>query len=292
MTTEESNDLGQRHLVAYHLRHTKETGLKGRRTTRHKGGMGTSQQGVSLVEDNLHFAPARKPIIIYRLDARGPCDDDMIVLLESLHGLEHRRQIVLDLLFPRACQKRDQLFTFHFSLFISQELAHFVSRRIPHIMDGIMMLLLEEIDLEGEDREELIDIATDVLDAVFLPCPDLWRDIIVDGDICPRFYIFSNLQIKARIIHEDHTVRLPCRDILLTHLHIAEYRWQVQQYWDKAHIGELLVVAHTGASNGCHQVAAEESEVCLSVNIFQGSHQVRCVQVARGFANDEIIFHL
>ena len=48
-----------------------------------------------------------------------------------------------------------------------------------------MMLLLEEINLEGEDREELIDIATDVLDAVFLPCPDLGRDIIADGDICP-----------------------------------------------------------------------------------------------------------
>ena len=140
-----------------------------------------------------------------------------------------------------------------------------------------MVFLLEEIDLEGEDREEFIDIATDVLDTVFLPGPDLRRDIIIDGDICPRFYIFCNLQVKARIIHENHTIGLPCTDILLTHFHITKYRWQMEQHGDKAHIGQLLIVAHAGTANGRHQVTSEESELSLFVNIFQGAHQVRCV---------------
>ena len=60
-----------------------------------------------------------------------------------------------------------------------------------------MVLLLKEIHLEGENGEEFVDITTDVLDAVLLPSPDLRGDVVIDGDVCPRFYIFGNLQVEA-----------------------------------------------------------------------------------------------
>ena len=83
-----------------------------------------------------------------------------------------------------------------------------------------MMLPFEEFHLEGQDGKEFIHIALDVLDAIFLPRPDLGRDIIIDRNVCPRFYIFGYLQVKTRIIHEDDTVGLPRRDVLLTHPHV------------------------------------------------------------------------
>ena len=48
-----------------------------------------------------------------------------------------------------------------------------------------MVLLFEKIHFEGQDGEEFVDITTDILDAVFLPSPDLRRDIVIDGNICP-----------------------------------------------------------------------------------------------------------
>jgi hypothetical protein len=47
-------------------------------------------------------------------------------------------------------------------------------------MDGIVVLLFEEVDLERQNGKELVDIALDILDAVLLPSPNLWRYVIVD----------------------------------------------------------------------------------------------------------------
>ena len=155
-----------------------------------------------------------------------------------------------------------------------------------------MVFLLEEIHLEGEDGEEFVDIATDVLDAVFLPSPDFRGDVVIDGDVCPRFYIFGDLQVEARIVHQDDAVRLPRLDILFAELHVLQDGRKVQQHGDQAHIGQVAIMADTCAADGRHQVAAEETEVCLVVNFLQRAHQVGGVEVARGFADYEIILHL
>ena len=47
-------------------------------------------------------------------------------------------------------------------------------------MDGIVVLLFEEVDLERQDRKKLVDIALDILDAVLLPSPNFWRYVIED----------------------------------------------------------------------------------------------------------------
>ena len=101
-------------------------------------------------------------------------------------------------------------------------------------MDGIMVLLLEEIYLERQDGEEFVDIATDVLDAVLFPCPDFRRNVVKNMRNTtvwklftfrfPLFIsnVFCNLQIEAWIIHENHTVWFPISDVLLAHLHIFQ----------------------------------------------------------------------
>ena len=65
----------------------------------------------------------------------------------------------------------------------------------------------------------------------------------------------------------------------------------MEQHGDEAHIGEFAVMAHAGAADSRHQVAAEEAELSRSVNIFQRLHQMRGMEVARGFTGYQIILH-
>ena len=109
----------------------------------------------------------------------------------------------------------------------TQELTDLICRGITYIMYGVMVLLLEERYFERQNGEQFIDIAFDILDTILLPCPDLGRDIVIDRDICPTLYIFCNLQVETRIVHQDYTVRLPLGDIALAHLHITEDGWQM-----------------------------------------------------------------
>lgn len=76
-------------------------------------------------------------------------------------------------------------------------------------------MLLEEIDLERQDRKQLIDIAFNILDAVLLPRPDLRRNIIVDRYLRVPLDVFGYLQVKPRIIDQNQDIRLPRFDILL-----------------------------------------------------------------------------
>ena len=65
----------------------------------------------------------------------------------------------------------------------------------------------------------------------------------------------------------------------------------MQQHSDNTHIGQLTIVLHQRAADSSHQVATEETEFSLLVNGLQRPHQVGGMQVARGFAGYEIVFH-
>ena len=54
-------------------------------------------------------------------------------------------------------------------------------RGVAHIVDGVVVLVLVETDLEGQDGVEMVYVALDVLDAMFLPCPYLGGDVIMNG---------------------------------------------------------------------------------------------------------------
>ena len=170
-------------------------------------------------------------------------------------------------------------------------LFNLIRRGIADIMDRVMMLLLEEVHLEGQDGEEFVDIALDVLDAVFLPRPDLRGDIVIDGYLRLGLHELGDIQVEAGVVDKDDAVGLPVEDVQLTHFHITEDGGQMEQHGDEAHIGQFAIVAHPSAADRHHQVTAEEAEVGLTVYIFQRLHQMGGVQVAGGFASNQIVFH-
>lgn len=149
------------------------------------------------------------------------------------------------------------------------------------------MLLLEEIDLEGQDAEHLLHIAFEVPDAVFLPCPYLRCDIVVCawrmGVGMLRAVVLQELadaEIEAGIVNGDDDVRIPLQDVALAQRHVTHDGRQVHQYGDEAHICQLLIVADTRTPYGGHVVTAEEPELCLGILVLQGFHKMRGMQIS------------
>ena len=133
--------------------------------------MGLCEQGIGLTEHDIGLRALHKLLIIRRLDARRSSYHNLVIVFVRFYSLEHSRQIVFNFLFTRSCQQGYNLF-FVCHRRRLQERSHLVGRGITYIMDGVMMLLLEEIHLERQDREELIDIAFDILNTILFPSPD------------------------------------------------------------------------------------------------------------------------
>ena len=104
-------------------------------------------------------------------------------------------------------------------------------------------------------------------------------------------HILGDTEIEAGIVDKDDHIGLPLHNIALAERHIAENGRQMEQHGHKTHIGQVTIMAHTGASDGRHQVASEKPERCLWVVLAQGTHEMTGMEVATGLTYNEIILH-
>ena len=160
------------------------------------------------------------------------------------------------------------------SCILGEIICYLIYCGVANIMDGVVVLLLKEIDLEGEDGEELIDIALDVLNAPLFPRPELRSYVIIDGADAVLVNVFGYLQVEAGVIDENHHVGLPFSYVALALFQTTQDGSRMEQYGDKTHVCEVTVVADKGAAYGLHLVASEETELGLGVFTSKCCHQV------------------
>ena len=158
-------------------------------------------------------------------------------------------------------------------------------------MDGVIMLFLEEIHFERKDGEKFVHIALDVLYSVFFPRPYFGRDIVEHGNLRILVDKLRNVEIEPWIIHEDKHIGIVFHNILLADGHITEYRPQVEQYRNKAHVCKFSVMFHPRAAHGRHKIAAEEAEVSLGIPLLQRLHKMGGMKVAARLPGNYIVFH-
>ena len=134
-------------------------------------------------------------------------------------------------------------------------------------------MLLIIINLKRQDAEHAIDIFADILEPIFLPCPNLWRDIV--EHLGRQFLLdpFGNAEIEPRIVNQDDRIGLICSNILLATAHACEYFAQMQRYLNEAHICQLRIVAHQDTSLSLHCIASIEAELCMRVTLLKLAHQ-------------------
>ena len=129
------------------------------------------------------------------------------------------------------------------------EVQNLFYRWVTYVMNGIMMFLLIERDLERKDGKHLVNISLNPFDAPFFPCPYLRRDVIINGNVRVGMNILGNIEIESRIIYQNNDIRLPCNNIFFARRHVAQNDRQMEQYRDKAHISEFTIMLHTCASH-------------------------------------------
>ena len=139
-----------------------------------------------------HLIAFGKLLIIFVLNCGRTCDDYLIAVGQMSRRFQHRWQVVLDFLLSAAAEKGDERFTSGFSFkegrkvilaspcSRSQEAIDLCFSGISHVVDRVVVFLLEEVYLEGQYAEQLVDVALDVLDAVLLPRPNLRSNVVID----------------------------------------------------------------------------------------------------------------
>ena len=105
-------------------------------------------------------------------------------------------------------------------------------------------------------------------------------------------HVAGDAEVEAGIVDGDDYIGAPGTDVVTAEAHVAGDGTCVEHDGDDAHVGHLAVVHDARPSDSAHEITAEEAELRLRVFVTQRRHQVRGVQVAGGFAGNEVVFHL
>ena len=172
---------------------------------------------------------------------------------------------------------------------------HGIHQRIP-LIDEIHPFPAEIVDLEREDDEEFIHIGLQFPDPAFAGGPDLRSDVIEDLET-GLMGEFGNPEIEPRIVDQDDDIGLPGKDVLFAGADLSQQLPGVDQNLPETDDRPIPVVVHETAPrlmlpvHGIHETASPEADVRLRVPGVKAPHQVGPVQVARGFAGDQVILH-
>ena len=104
----------------------------------------------------------------------------------------------------------------------------------------------------------------------------------------------GHLHVEARVVNQNQHVGGEGGDILPALEHLAADGSQVAEHLHDAEERGLAVVLRQVAlaARTGHPVAAPEAELRFGVGLAEPFDEVCAVQVARGFACDEVVFHV
>ena len=168
---------------------------------------------------------------------------------------------------------------------------HFVDGRIAYIINMVAVLLFIVWHFERQDGEQQVDVALNVADAMFLPCPELRSNVIDDGYRAVLLDEARYLEIEAWVIDQYQHVGLPLEDVLLAMFHASKYGREVFDDRPEAHVGEVAIMLDKLRTLSCHHVSAEATEPCRRIFLLDGAHQVARMNVATCLTCYDVISH-
>ena len=212
---------------------------------------------------------------------------DEAVFRMPVGQLHHQREVFLQLLPAAAGQQGDYRTVAAEGGF---EEADGVEQGVPYIEGLLQVIIGEEALLEGQDVAEAVEAFLHAFDAPFLPGPEVGGDI-VNGLEALLVGPGLDFEVEARVVDAHHHVGSVGEDVLLAEADVAQHGAQVGHHLDEAHDGEVADVAYGNSSDSGHEVAAPEAELRIGVLLTQRPHEVGTVEIARGFAGYEVVFH-
>ena len=217
---------------------------------------------------------------------------------EERDHLEHLRQDGRDFLLATARQEGDDFPVVQVVatsellglLTLVQVLADSIEKRMPHVVHlhtsvGVVFLL------KRQDDHHLVHIFLDLLDAVFLPSPDLGRDVIANLDTIFLGEL-GNAEVESGIVHQHQHIRFIKENVGFADADVAQDGIEIQEDLPETHKGQVAIVFHQVAAGSLHQVATPTAEIGFGVTLPEGLHQVGGVKVTGRLAGYYIVFHL
>ena len=158
------------------------------------------------------------------------------------------------------------------------------------LIDERYALLREIRYFERKYYVEHIHIALELAVAAFAGCPGL------------GCYVIEHLQplgmgeagdthIEARVVDENHGIRLPGEQVALAAAQIAQQPPRLFEHFARPHHSTFLVMVHQGAAYSCHFFSTPEAEFRLRVFGCKAAHKIGCVEVSGGLAGNQIVLH-
>ena len=203
--------------------------------------------------------------------------------------LHHQREVFLQLL-PAAAGQQGDYRAFAAEGGFEEAVLDGIEQGVPHIEGLLHVIVGEEALLEGQDVAESVEVFLHAFDAPFLPGPEVGGDI-VNGLEALLVGPCLDFEVEARIVDAHHHVGSVVEDVLLAEADVAQHGAQMGHHLDEAHDGEVADVSYRRAAYSGHEVAAPEAELRIGVLLTQRPHEVGTVEIARGFAGYEVVFH-
>ena len=170
--------------------------------------------------------------VVFRLDA-GRAGDDGLEIRVSRGQLKHHRQVIADFLAAASGQDSEDGTIVEPMMLPEIRFLRFgkvrgdgIDRRIADVIHRIVQLPIK-IGLEGQDTEHPIDITPYVPYPILLPSPYLRRYVIIHRNAQLGLHVPRNLQVEARIIHQNDDIRPVRPNLFLAPAHIAQNRSEV-----------------------------------------------------------------
>ena len=172
---------------------------------------------------------------------------------------------------------------------LARTIVNSVYQRIAGILHGIIIAGIK-IYLKRENHEHPVHQPLDFLYPSRVPSPNLRGDVIEYGDA--RFLDkFSHPEIKTTVVHENHDIRPPCQNILVTGLDIRLDFVQIFQDGQETHDGRILVMTNDLTSGLPHQITSPSADFRIRIKLFQSLDQIRGMQITRGLSRNNVVFH-
>ena len=161
---------------------------------------------------------------------------------------------------------------------------------MPH-EGGVDSAIAIELFFEGKDDERLVDVLAQKLDAPLPPCPELWTDVVDDGNAALA-HLARHPPVESGRIDDDGKVGAALVGGANQFFVKAENFWEMADDLSDTDDGEVFGVDDDVAAGGAHAVSARaEERDAAGDSSAQSFNQLRSIHFARSFARRDQNLH-
>src|SRR5690606_7712601 len=103
---------------------------------------------------------------------------------------------------------------------------------------------------------------------------------------------FRHAKLESGIIDQNKYIGIEFQQVGFTDLKILKDRAQISRHFYKPHKSQIAVMFYNIGTFGLHQITAPCANIGFGIAFKNVFYQIASVQIARSFADNDVVFHL